>query len=168
MTNTGIIIDAMQPNDWEAVRSIYLEGIATGDATFETEAPDWAGWDRSHLPFARMVARSGKTVIGWAALNAVSSRCVSAGVAEISVYVAASARGKGIGRALLTKLIEESEHNDLWTLQAGILRENRASLALHRICGFREVGILEKVGKLDGHWRDVVLLERRSHTVGVT
>jgi L-amino acid N-acyltransferase YncA len=149
------------------VRAIYTEGIATGDATFETDAPGWAAWDDAHLPFGRLVARSGGSVIGWAALSPVSSRCVYAGVAEVSVYVAASARGKGAGRLLLNELVEQSEGNGVWTLQAGILPENTASLAIHKGCGFREVGRRERLGQLNGVWRDVVLLERRSRTVGM-
>lgn len=160
-------IDTMQVSDWEQVRAIYLEGMATGNATFETDAPDWDAWNAAHLPFGRLVARADHSVIGWAALSAVSSRCVYAGVAEVSVYVGASARGQGVGRALLPRLIEESERNGIWTLQAGILRENTASLALHTGCGFREVGRRERLGKLHGVWRDVVLLERRSCAVGI-
>jgi len=161
------IIDSMQVSDWEQVRAIYLEGIATGNATFETNAPDWDAWNAAHLPFGRLVARADHAVIGWAALSPVSSRGVYAGVAEVSIYIGAVARGQGVGRALLPRLIEESEHWGIWTLQAGILAENTASLALHQGCGFREVGRREKPGKLHGVWRDVVLLERRSHTVGI-
>ncbi len=160
-------IDPMQVSDWEQVQAIYLEGMATGNATFETNAPDWNVWNTAHLPFGRLAARSGNSVIGWAALSAVSSRCVYAGVAEVSIYVGASVRGQGVGRALLPRLIEESERHGIWTLQAGILAENRASLALHQGCGFREVGRRERLGKLHGVWRDVVLLERRSCSVGI-
>lgn len=156
----------MTAADWPHVRSVYLEGIATGDATFETEAPDWEKWDASHLPQCRLVARAGAQVMGWAALAPVSSRRVYAGVMEVSVYVAESFRGRGIGETLLGALISCSEQHGIWTLQAGILPENKASLALHRRCGFREVGRRERIGKLDGVWRDVVLLERRSETVG--
>lgn len=161
------IIETMQASDWEQVRTIYLEGIKTGNATFETNAPDWEAWNAAHLPFGRLVARADISVIGWAALTTVSSRCVYAGVAEVSIYVGASARGQGIGRALLPRLIEESERHGIWTLQAGILRENTASLALHQACGFREVGFRERLGKLHGVWRDVIQLERRSRTVGI-
>jgi phosphinothricin acetyltransferase len=160
-------IDAMQATDWQQVRAIYLEGIATGNATFETAAPEWNHWDTAHLGFARLVARRVDTIIGWAALSQVSGRSVYAGVAEVSVYVSQSARGKGVGYALLGRLVEESERNGIWTLQAGILPENQASIALHRRCGFREVGRREKIGKLHGVWRDVVILERRSQRVGV-
>lgn len=167
MTDMHFIIDTMQVSDWEQVRAIYLEGIATGNATFETDAPDWNVWNAAHLPFGRLVARADISVIGWAALSSVSSRCIYAGVAEVSIYVGASARGQGAGRALLPRLIEESERHGIWTLQAGILRENTASLALHRGCGFREVGWRERLGKLHGVWRDVILLERRSRTVEI-
>ena len=167
MGGVEYVIDAMQAADWEAVRAIYLEGIATGDATFETTAPEWAHWDRAHLGFARLVARRGDQIIGWAALSPYSSRAVYDGVAEVSVYVSDSARGRGVGLRLLAGLVEESERQGIWTLQAGIFPENRASLALHRRFGFREVGRRERVGKLKGVWRDVVLLERRSQRVGV-
>lgn len=161
------IIDQLKASDWSQVRSIYLEGISTGHATFETEAPEWAMWDKNHLNFGRLVARIGKSVAGWAALGAVSSRPVYAGVAEVSVYVAASARGKGIGLVLLEALIAEAESNGVWTLQAGIFPENAASLAVHKSCGFRVVGRRERIGKLNGAWRDVLLLERRSRVAGV-
>ncbi|HTF38649.1 MAG TPA: GNAT family N-acetyltransferase [Blastocatellia bacterium] len=160
-------IDTLHLSYWEAVRSIYLEGIATGNATFETEAPDWETWDRNHLNCDRLVARHDLSILGWAALSLASSRCVYAGVAEVSVYVAASARGMGVGRSLLGALIEEAERNGIWTLQAGVFPENTASIALHKSCGFREVGRRERIGMLRGLWRDVILLERRSRTVGV-
>lgn len=162
-----IIIDTMQPGDWESIRSLYLEALPSGDATFETTAPDWEAWNRSRLPFARLVARSAGSIIGWTALSPVSGRFLYAGVAEVSLYVAASARGKGLGRALLNRLIEESERHGVWSLQATILRENRVSIALHGLCGFREVGVLERVGKFNRQWRDLVLLERRSSIVGI-
>ncbi len=161
-----VAIEAMMPEDWPQVREIYLEGIATGQATFETEAPSWEKWDAAHLRAGRLVARDGGSVTGWAALSPVSERCVYAGVAEVSVYVAASHRGWGVGRALLDGLIAASEKERLWTLQAGIFPENVASLAVHRRCGFREVGRRERLGCLGGVWRDVVLLERRSPIVG--
>lgn len=152
----------MQPEDWEAVRRIYLEGIAAGNATFETEAPEWERWDAAHLPHCRLVARETGAVVGWAALSPVSARRVYRGVAEVSVYVAESARGRGVGRALLEALAAESEGQGIWTLQAGIFPENTASLELHRRCGFRAVGTRQRIGELGGVWRDVVLLERRS------
>jgi len=157
----------MLPSDWPAVREIYLEGIASRQATFETEAPTWEAWDASHSPFARMVARNGETVVGWAALSPVSSRKAYAGVAEVSVYVAQSQRGGGLGRRLLEALIGESETNGIWTLQAVMFPENAASVALHRSCGFREVGRRERIGKLVGVWRDTILLERRSRQIGI-
>ena len=157
----------MQPDDWEPVRLIYLEGIDTGNATFETEAPDWDSWNNTHLFFCRLVARRSGSVVGWAALSPVSNRCVYGGVAEVSLYVAAEARAKGIGRALLSELVAGSERNAIWTLQAGILAENSASIAVHKGAGFREVGVRERIGKLNGKWRDVVLMERRSKLVGV-
>lgn len=164
------IVDKMTPKDWQAVRAIYLEGIATGNATFETGAPDWEKWDRDHLADCRLVARKdGRPfgrVVGWAALSPVSGRCVYAGVAEVSVYIAEAARGQGVGKALLQALVEDSESHGIWTLQAGIFPENTASLALHKSCGFREVGRRERIGQMDGVWRDVVLLERRSRIVG--
>jgi L-amino acid N-acyltransferase YncA len=161
------LIDTMKESDWEQVRSIYLEGIATGDATFETDAPPWENWNATHLPSCRLVARAGDTVRGWAALSPVSSRCVYGGVAEVSIYIGQRYRGMGLGRALLMALIAESEKNGLWTLQAGIFPENRASIDLHQRCGFREVGLRERIGKMDGRWRDTVLLERRSSVVGI-
>ena len=153
--------------DWLPVKRIYLEGIATGHATFETEAPSWEKWNDAHLAFARLVARAGSEVKGWAALSPVSSRRVYAGVAETSVYVGRDSRGQGIGRALLEALIQASESNGIWTLQAGIFPENTGSIELHKALGFREVGRRERIGKLNGVWRDTLLLERRSAIVGI-
>ncbi len=166
VSESVIEIGGMTAADWEEVRAVYLEGIATGDATFETEAPAWEKWDASHMAHCRLVARSGAMVAGWAALSPVSARRVYAGVAETSVYIAAGFRGKGVGRALLHALVTCSEQHGVWTLQAGIFPENVASLALHRQFGFREVGRRERLGKMRGRWRDVVLLERRSERVG--
>jgi L-amino acid N-acyltransferase YncA len=160
-------ITPMDAGDWKVVQTIYREGIATGNATFETAAPDWDEWDRNHLRTCRLVARSGREVVGWGALSPVSSRCVYGGVAEVSVYVAASYRGQGIGKALLQALIKESERGGIWTLQAGIFPENEASIVLHRRCGFRIVGRRERLGQLRGVWRDVILMERRSKVTGV-
>ncbi len=160
-------VDQMLPEDWESVRSIYEEGIATGNATFETSAPDWEKWDSDHLREGRLVARSCGQVIGWAALSSVSERCVYAGVAEVSVYVSSSNRGRGVGEALLGSLVVKAEEAGLWTLQAGIFPENGSSMAIHRKLGFREVGTRRRLGKLKGVWRDVVLLERRSTVAGV-
>jgi L-amino acid N-acyltransferase YncA len=156
----------MLPDHWAAVRDIYAQGIASGNATFETELPDWEKWDSSHRKDCRFVAVKAE-VLGWAALSPISSRRVYRGVAEVSVYVAAAARGRGVGSALLEALVQESELNGVWTLQAGIFPENAASLALHKSCGFREVGIRRRIGKLGDVWRDVALVERRSTTVGV-
>ncbi len=160
-------IDELNVADWEQVRAIYIEGIKMGHATFETDAPTFAEWDAKHLRACRLVARNSQgRVKGWAALSPVSSRCVYAGVAEVSVYVGESARGRGIGRALLDALISSSEQNNIWTLQSGIFPENLASIELHLRCGFREVGRRERIGKLNGVWRNTVLLERRSKIAG--
>lgn len=162
-------IDRMKADDWEQVRSIYLEGIATGDATFETDAPSWDKWDAAHLRDLRLVARAPRgVVLGWAALSPVSTRRVYGGVAEVSVYVGERARGRGAGRALLEALVAESEASGIWTLQAGVFPENTASVNLHLRCGFREVGRRERIGRLKGAWRDVILLERRSKVVGAS
>jgi len=157
----------MLPGHWKDVRAVYEEGLATGDATFEAEAPDWPRWDASHLTACRLVALAGGRFAGWAALSPVSTRKVYAGVAEVSVYVAEGFRGAGVGRALLSTLVRESEAEGFWTLQASVFPENVASVALHKACGFREVGRRERVGQLRGRWRDTVLLERRSQSVGV-
>ena len=159
-------IRPLLPRDWPSVKTIYKEGIATGDATFETDAPEWKEWDSRHLPEARLVAESEGNVVGWAALSPVSHRSVYAGVAEITLYVASAVRGKGVGKALLEALIRESETKGFWTLQAGIFPENEASLELHRQFGFRTVGTRERIGKMDERWRDVILLERRSSVAG--
>ncbi|SPF46559.1 GCN5-related N-acetyltransferase [Candidatus Sulfopaludibacter sp. SbA4] len=160
-------IGPIAAGDWPAVRDIYLEGIATADATFETSAPDWETWDAKHPPCCRLLARTGEEVLGWAALSGVSARAVYAGVAEVSVYVAARARGRGVGSLLLRALVAASEENGIWTLQAGIFPENRASIAVHERAGFRVVGTRERIGCMDGRWRDTVLMERRSAAVGV-
>jgi len=162
-----MVIEPLTPEDWDAVRSIYQEGIATGNATFAESAPEWDQWDAGHLKTCRVVARSGGQVVGWAALSPVSSRCVYAGVAEVSVYVAERARGQGVGAALLARLIRDSEDEGIWTLQAGIFPENTASIKLHERAGFRMVGTRERLGSMNGRWRDVVLMKRRSSIVGV-
>src|SRR5436190_13214890 len=161
------LIEQFRPGDWEQVRRIYLEGIAAGNATFETVTPSWEAWDAAHLPFARLVARDEDRVAGWAALSPVSQRCVYGGVAEVSVYVSQTHRHSGLGRQLLSALISESEQNGIWTLQAGMFPENVGSLTLHRRSGFREVGRRERIGKLNGVWRDTILWERRSSLVGM-
>ncbi len=160
-------IRPMAPADWPAVRAVYLEGIATGNATFETEAPQWERWDAAHSAVCRLVAEATDTILGFAALSPVSARKVYAGVAEVSVYVSAQARGAGIGNALLRELVRASEAAGFWTLQAGIFPENHASLRLHEKCGFRILGVRQRVGCLAGRWRDVILLERRSAIAGV-
>ena len=160
-----ITVEALTAGDWPAVSAIYADGIATRGATFETEVPSWDAWDAAHLDAHRLVARSDGGVLGWAALSAYSDRCAYTGVAEVSVYVAEGARGRGVGRTLLEALIESAEAAGIWTLQAGVFPENLASLNLHRACGFRVVGVRERIGQLDGEWRDVVLLERRSKEI---
>ena len=175
----------MLPNHWPAVQEIYREGIATGNATFETEVPEWEKWDGGHRRDCRLVAFEtfeprdtdqdlvtigiqGLSVLGWAALSPVSARRVYRGVAEVSVYVATAARGRGVGKALLQALVQEAEVNGVWTLQAGIFPENKASIGLHQSCGFRKVGVRRRIGKLGDTWRDVLLLERRSETEGIS
>ncbi len=160
------MIAPLRPADWDDVARIYAEGIATGDATFETDVPDWERWDAAHMPGHRLAATAGGVLVGWAALSAVSERCVYAGVAEVSVYVAATARGRGVGAALLEALIASSEAGGVWTLQAGIFPENEASVRLHERAGFRVVGRRSRLGRLHGAWRDVLLMERRSPVVG--
>ena len=162
-----MLIERFLPSDWAAVREIYLEGIATGNATFETAASEWVDWDTAHLPSSRFVAKSGGAMAGWAALSPVSKRHVYRGVAEVSVYVAARARGRGVGPKLLAELIRGSEAAGIWTLQAGIFPENAASIRMHAKAGFRVLGIRERVCCMNGVWRNVTLLERRSSGVGV-
>ena len=164
-TATRIEIRDLRPLDWPEVAAIYADGIATGNATFEAGVPAWETWDAAHFEL-RVVAELDGEVAGWAALSAVSDRCCYAGVAEVSVYVAASARGRGVGRELLEELIRRSEDAGIWTLQAGIFPENKASVRLHLVCGFRLVGVRERLGELSGVWRDVLLLERRSEVTG--
>ena len=159
-------IEPMTPDDWPAVKAIYQEGMATGVGTFETAAPSWEQWDVARLPHSRLVAR-GTVVLGWAALSPVSKRSCYAGVAEVGVYVAESARGQGVGRALLDALVESSEAHGIWTLQGATIASNTASIALQRRCGFRVVGRRERIGKRDGVWHDTILTERRSRRVGV-
>jgi len=163
-----LAIEKMTREHWKQVKRIYLEGIDTGDATFETEAPTWERWNSSHLSHSRVVAIDAyNDVLGWGALSPVSSRCVYGGVAEVSVYTGQQHRGKGVGRTLLEALIASSEENGIWTLEAGIFPENKASIELHLKCGFRRVGSRERIGKLRGEWRDTLLLERRSKREGI-
>jgi phosphinothricin acetyltransferase len=166
------IIDSMKPEDWQKVRSIYLEGIGTGNSTFEPDAPDWDKWDSTHLREHRLVVRDGDRILAWAALSPVSNRCVYSGVAELSLYVAAAHRGKGIGSALLKAIINSTERAGVWTLQGGIFPENTGSLRLVKKHGFKEIGRREKIGKmtygdLAGTWRDVIWVERRSTVTGI-
>ncbi len=156
----------MTDGDWPAVRAIYEDGIASGDATFETAVPSWEEWDGSHLPDHRFVATRDEEVLGWVAASPVSSRCVYSGVVEHSVYVAQDARGQGLGRVLLQALIESTEAAGIWTIESGVFPENSVSLALHEACGFRRVGIRERLGVHHGRWRDVILIERRSGLAG--
>jgi L-amino acid N-acyltransferase YncA len=162
-----VTLETLTPECWEAVRSIYLEGIATGNATFEQTAPEWREWNESHLDVCRTVAKEKEAVVGWTALSPISKRPVYAGVAEISTYVAEAARGRGIGRQLLKKTITDSEANGIWTLQAGIFPENQSSMRLHLAMSFRVVGTRVRLGKMSGCWRDVTLLERRSEFAGI-
>ncbi len=160
-------IEEMKASDWVQVSAIYLSGIKTGIATFQSEVPSWEEWNNDHLKSCRIVARFGNSVLGWAALSPTSSRCVYAGVAEVSIYIDEDHKGHGVGTALLKALIEHSEEEGIWTLQSGIIKENSSSINLHKKCGFRELGIREKVGKMgNGKWHDVVLMERRSKLVG--
>ena len=156
----------MSSADWPAVLAAYEDGLATGQATFETAAPGWPDWDAAHLPHSRLVATNAELVVGWAALSPVSRRPVYRGVAEVSVYVCEASRSQGVGHLLLTALIAASEPAGIWTLQASIFPENTASIALHLRCGFREVGRREKIGRLNGVWRDTLLMERRSAKIG--
>jgi phosphinothricin acetyltransferase len=155
-------IRELQPADWPAVARIFEEGIRTGNATFETTAPTWEAWDAGHLADHRLVVTLDGDVVGWAALSAVSDRACYSGVAEHSIYVAERVRGLGFGRQLLAALVAAADAGGIWTLQSGVFPENEASLALHLSLGFRVVGVRERLGRLDGVWRDVVLLERRS------
>lgn len=160
-------IDSMASCDWPQVKKIYVEGIQTGLATFQTEAPEWETWDQSHIKTCRIVARLEHSLIGWAALSPTSNRCCYKGIGEVSIYVSNRHRGMGIGTALLRSLINESENSGFWTLQSSITKENTASLALHKKCGFREIGFRERVAQMpDGSWHDVILVERRSPIVG--
>ncbi|HTX44501.1 MAG TPA: GNAT family N-acetyltransferase [Methanocella sp.] len=165
---TGVLtIEEMRPEDWESVSRIYREGIGTGVATFEQSVPSYENWASAHIPGFSLVARKGGEVIGWAALSPVSSRCVYRGVAEVSLYVGEKYRGMGVGGSLMEALIELTESSGIWTLQGGTFPENKASLALQEKYGFRVVGMREKLGKMDGRWRDVVLTERRSKRAGI-
>ncbi|MCZ4225059.1 GNAT family N-acetyltransferase [Pedobacter rhodius] len=152
--------------DYPEVAEIYKQGIKTGLATFQDEVPTWSDWDRNHLKIGRLAIFDGDKMVGWAALSPVSSRCVYAGVAEVSVYVCSEFRGKGLGKKLLNELIIQSENEGLWTLQSGIFAENLMSIKLHESCGFRQIGYREKIGKKNGVWKDTIIMEKRSKIVG--
>jgi phosphinothricin acetyltransferase len=162
----ALTIRPMTPDDGKAVIAIYREGIATGIATLETAAPDWERWDETHKQECRLVAEDDGRVVGWAALTSVSHRPCYRGVAEETIYVTADAQGRGIGRTLMRRLIEESEREGYWTLQAAIFPENEASVALHEASGFRSVGVRQRIGEREGRFHDVLLMERRSSVVG--
>jgi len=157
----------IEQENFYQVAEIYKQGIETGIATFQNDIPDWESWDKSHLPNCRIAVFEDNEMAGWAALTPVSSRCVYAGVAEVSVYVAAKFRGKKVGEFLLNHLIKESEKAGFWTLQSGIFPDNTGSIKLHEKCGFRRIGYREKIGIKDGIWKDNVIMERRSKVVGV-
>jgi phosphinothricin acetyltransferase len=163
--SVGVTIDDLRPEQWPEVARIYDDGIATGNATFETEVPGWERWNDAHLAAHRYVALDGGRVVGWVAVSPVSDRCVYGGVVEDSVYVATDARGKGVGRMLLRRLIDSTEAAGIWTIQTGIFPENEASLRLHESVGFEVVGRRKRIGKLHGIWRDVLFVERRSEIV---
>lgn len=161
-----LAVEVLGTEHWPAVREIYAEGLGTGHASFETEPPTWDEFWAGHLPEQQLVALDGRDVLGWAALSAVSDRCAYQGVAEDSVYVSERARGRGVGRYLLSQLVWRAEESGIWTIQAGVFPENTASVALHHACGFRTVGVREHLGRYRGVWRDVLLLERRSGRIG--
>ncbi|WP_277585220.1 GNAT family N-acetyltransferase [Psychrobacillus antarcticus] len=165
--NQDITINEMIPTDWNRVREIFIEGIRTANATFRTEAPDWDEWNKDHLAICRFVAKHDGGVVGWVALTPTSSMLAYSGVVEVSIYLTSSAAGKGVGSRLLQQVIDSSEQNKIWTIQALIFPENVASINLHKKFDFEVVGTRKKMGKLHGAWRDVVLLERRSNRVGV-
>jgi phosphinothricin acetyltransferase len=165
--NTDLKIRKMEASDWPIVSKIYTEGIATSFATFETNTPTYEAWNSAHMPACRIVVLENNKVLGWAALSPVSSRCVYGGIAEVSVYVAEASRGKGAGKLLMETLIKQSEAEGIWTIQSGIFPENKGSIELHKKVGFRYIGKRERVGKLDGLWKDNLLFERRSKTVGI-
>jgi phosphinothricin acetyltransferase len=162
-----LVFRQMMPSDWQAVAQIYKEGIDTGNATFQTEIPTWEEWDRGHLKICRIVAEINNKVVGWVSLLAVSNRPVFTGVAEVSIYISAQHRGQKIGHQLLKQVIAESETNNIWLLHSGIFRENSSSIKIHESLGFRNMGYREKMGKMNGVWRDVLILERRSRIVGI-
>ncbi|GFZ33862.1 N-acetyltransferase [Clostridium zeae] len=162
-------IEEMKPSDWDQVLEIYLEGIRTGLATFQTEAPTWEAWDKGHLKSCRLVLKSDDDIAGWVALSPTSSRACYEGVVEASIYINEKYRGKGLGTILLTEVIKQSEDNGIWSIYCAIIRENTKSIEMHKKCGFREIGIREKIAKMpNGIWHDVVIMERRSKVVGIS
>ena len=160
-------IKPITKDNFSEVIEIYNQGLATNIATFQNDSPQWEEWDKGHLDFCRISIYDSNKMLGWASLTPVSSRCVYAGVAEVSIYIAQDERGKGIGKTLLAGLIQRSEENGIWTLQSGIFAENESSIRLHEKCGFRLVGYREKIGKKNGVWKDNVLMERRSKNIGI-
>ncbi|MDR7130913.1 phosphinothricin acetyltransferase [Algoriphagus sp. 4150] len=163
----NILFRNLMEEDWDQVSEIYRQGLDTGNATFASEVPSWNEWDKGHLQACRLVAEINATVVGWAALSPVSSRCVYGGVAEVSIYISNKFKGQHIGTKLLEKLVAESEQKGFWTLQAGIFPENKASILIHGRAGFRKVGFRERIGQMKGVWRDTVLMERRSNKIGM-
>lgn len=159
-------IRPMLAEDWEAVATIYEDGIATGYATFETKVPSFMAWDNTHMKSCRFIAVENDVILGWVALSPVSSRCVYEGVAEVSIYISKDHRGKGVGKKLMKHLITESEKEGIWTLQSGIFPTNKGSIHLHEKLGFRKIGKRERIGRLKGQWIDNILYERRSYVVG--
>ena len=162
-------IRVMDEHDWEAVKRIYLQGINTNKATFQTEAPSWQQWDEGHLQVCRFVILADNDIVGWSALGAVSARDCYRGVVEVSIYIAEEARGQGLGEKLLMYTIIASEQAGFWSLYSAVLAENIGSIALHKKCGFRQIGVREKLAKMEstGKWHDVVLFERRSKSIGI-
>lgn len=164
----GWVIENMTEAHWQQVSKIYLQGIKTEVATFETQVPAWEQWDSSHLKEGRFILRKGNKIAAWCALSPISSRSVYKGVAELSIYVAEEFKGLGLGKSLLKEIIQESEELGIWTLQSSIIADNEPSLGLHQSCGFRAVGYREKIAKnAKGHWKDVIIMERRSTRVGM-
>jgi L-amino acid N-acyltransferase YncA len=157
----------MQANDWTAVAAIYEQGIQTGNATFQQSIPNWSDWDKGHLNLCRLIAEKDGIIVGWAALSPVSARAVYRGVCEVSVYIDTQFRGQKVGQKILFALISESEKNDIWTLQSSIFAENKPSIHIHELTGFRQIGYREKIGKMNGIWRDTLLFERRSQFIGI-
>ena len=167
MSSIEWFIRYLKASDWKSVSEIYQQGLDSGNASFETKSPTWELWDSSHLKECRIILQVDDEIAGWAALSPVSSRCVYGGVAEVSVYIAEKFQGQKFGAKLLEKLISESEENGIWTLQAGVFPENKASIHILKKLGFRKVGYREKIGQMNAIWRDTILLERRSNIIGM-